>query len=89
MRNKLELSKVSIGELQISRYICTLEWIMNPCRKMVKAGECVFDPLGTAVPNLILSTKNGENDCVVDRIVKRRLSNTNVYFSRQLDLAAR
>ena len=38
--------------------------------KMVKAGECVFDPLGTAVHNPILSTKNGENNCVVNRIVK-------------------
>ena len=38
--------------------------------KMVKAGECVFDPSGTAVPNQILSTKNGENNCVVDRMVK-------------------
>lgn len=70
VRNKLELSKVLFGALQISRYICTLEWIMNPSRKVVKAGECVYNPLGTVVPNLILSTKDGENNCVVNRIVK-------------------
>ena len=70
VRNKLELSLVLIGALQISRCICTLEWIVNLSRKMVTAGQFGFNPLGTAVPNLVLSTKNGENNCVVNRIVR-------------------